>query len=198
MSADCKKKEQAAMQGMCGAVLHFYEKENTMEKFLQVGVLSSTHGIRGEVKVFPTTDDKERFLDLKEVLLDTGKEQIPLEIQNVRFFKQVVILKFKGIDHINDIERYKGRPLFVEREHAVPLEADEYYIADLIGMEVFTEDGAFFGQLQDVIETGANDVYIIDSDEHGEVLIPAIQDCILHVDPEARQMTIHLMKGLIQ
>lgn len=169
-----------------------------MEKFLQVGVISSTHGIRGEVKVFPTTDDKERFLDLKEVLLDTGKEQIPLEIQNVRFFKQVVILKFKGIDHINDIERYKGRPLFVEREHAVPLEADEYYIADLIGMEVFTEDGAFFGHLRDVMETGANDVYIIDSDEHGEVLIPAIQDCILHVDPEARQMTIHLMKGLIQ
>ena len=167
MSADCKKKEQAAMQGMCGAVLHFYEKENTMEKFLQVGVISSTHGIRGEVKVFPTTDDKERFLDLKEILLDTGKEQIPLEIQNVRFFKQVVILKFKGIDHINDIERYKGRPLFVEREHAVPLEADEYYIADLIGMEVFTEDGAFFGQLQDVIETGANDVYIIDSGNSG-------------------------------
>ena len=78
-------------------------------------MISSTHGIRGEVKVFPTTDDKERFLDLKEVLLDTGKEQIPLEIQNVRFFKQVVILKFKGIDHINDIERYKGRPLFVEK-----------------------------------------------------------------------------------
>ena len=82
-----------------------------MEKFLQVGVISSTHGIRGEVKVFPTTDDKERYLDLKKVLLDTGKEQIPLEIQNVRFFKQMVILKFKGIDHINDIERYKGRPL---------------------------------------------------------------------------------------
>lgn len=198
MSADCKKKEQAAMQGMCGTVLHFYEKENTMEKFLQVGVISSTHGIRGEVKVFPTTDDKERYLDLKKVLLDTGKEQIPLEIQNVRFFKQMVILKFRGIDHINDIERYKGRPLFVTREHAVPLETDEYYIADLIGMEVFTEDGAFFGHLRDVMETGANDVYIIDSDEHGEVLIPAIQDCILHVDPEARQMTIHLMKGLIQ
>ena len=74
-----------------------------MEKFLQVGVISSTHGIRGEVKVFPTTDDKERYLDLKKVLLDTGKEQIPLEIQNVRFFKQMVILKFKGLDHINDI-----------------------------------------------------------------------------------------------
>ena len=95
MSADCKKKEQAAMQGMCGAVLHFYEKENTMEKFLQVGVISSTHGIRGEVKVFPTTDDKERYLDSKKGPSGHWKEQIPLEIQNVRFFKQMVILKFR-------------------------------------------------------------------------------------------------------
>ena len=196
MSADCKKKEQAAMQGMCGAVLHFYEKENTMEKFLQVGVISSTHGIRGEVKVFPTTDDKERFLDLKEVLLDTGKEQIPLEIQNVRFFKQVVILKFKGIDHINDIERYKGRPLFVEREHAVPLEADEYYIADLIGMDVITDEGEE-GKLVDVIETGANEVYVVEFDKYGEVLIPAIHDCILDVDIEAMSMKVHLLEGLV-
>ncbi len=123
------------MQGMCGPVLHFPEKEIQMEKLLQVGVISCTHGIRGEVKVFPTTDDKERFLDLKDVILDTGKEQIPLEIQNVSFFKQLVILKFKGIDHINDIERYKRCPLFVKREDAVELEEDEYFIADMIGME---------------------------------------------------------------
>lgn len=169
-----------------------------MEQFLQVGVISSTHGIRGEVKVFPTTDDNARFHDLKEVLLDTGKEQIPLEIQNVRFFKQMVILKFKGIDNINDIERYKGRPLLVKRENAVPLNENEYYIADLIGMDVLTEDGAHFGHLTDVMETGANDVYIIQTDDQKEVLIPAIQECILNVDPDLKQMTVHLMKGLIQ
>lgn len=169
-----------------------------MEQFLQVGVISSTHGIKGEVKVFPTTDDNARFQKLKEVLLDTGKERIPLEIQNVRYFKQMVILKFKGIDNINDIERYKGRPLLVKRENALPLNENEYYIADLIGMDVLTEDGKRFGQLIDVMETGANDVYIIQTDDQKEVLIPAIQECILKVDPEAKQMVIHLMKGLIQ
>ena len=120
-----------------------------------------------------------------------------LEIQGVNFFKQFVILKFKGIDNINDIEKYKGRSLFVERKDAVPLEEDEYYIADMLGMSVYTEDGARFGTLKDVMETGANDVYIIDSDDHGEILVPAIKQCILSVDVEADRMVIHLMDGLI-
>ena len=167
-----------------------------MEQFLQVGVISSTHGIRGEVKVFPTTDDPARFKKLKNVLLDTGKERIELEIQSVKFFKQFVIVKFRGIDNINDIEKYKGKSLMVPREDAVQLEEDEYYIADLIGMEVYT-DGGRFGTLKDVMETGANEVYIIDSDEHGEVLVPAIQDCSLDVDVEKQTMKIRLMDGLI-
>lgn len=167
-----------------------------MEQFLQVGVISSTHGIRGEVKVFPTTDDPARFKKLKKVLLDTGKERLELEIQSVKFFKQFVIVKFRGIDNINDIEKYKGKSLMVPREDAVQLEEDEYYIADLIGMEVYT-DGGRFGTLKDVMETGANEVYIIDSDEHGEVLVPAIHDCILDVDVEKQTMKIRLMDGLI-
>lgn len=167
-----------------------------MEQFLQVGVISSTHGIRGEVKVFPTTDDPSRFKKLKKVLLDTGREQLELEVQSVKFFKQFVIVKFKGIDNINDIEKYKGKGLFVPREDAVPLDEDEYYIADLIGMEVFTEDGRF-GVVKDVMETGANEVYIVESDDHGEVLIPAIRQCILDVDVEERKMVIRLMDGLI-
>ncbi|HJB82090.1 MAG TPA: ribosome maturation factor RimM [Candidatus Mediterraneibacter intestinavium] len=167
-----------------------------MEQFLQVGVISSTHGIRGEVKVFPTTDDAARFKELKKVLLDTGKERIELEIQSVRFFKQFVIVKFKGIDNINDIEKYKGKSLFVAREDAAQLEEDEYYIGDLIGMDVFTEEG-HFGVLRDVMETGANEVYIVDSDSHGEVLIPAIRQCVLDVDVEENRMTVRLMEGLI-
>lgn len=168
-----------------------------MEQLLQVGVITSTHGIRGEVKVFPTTDDADRFKKLKKVILDTGKEMLPLEIENVKFFKQFVILKFKGIDNINDIERYKRCPLLVERENAVPLDEDEYFIADMIGIMVYTEDGKEFGSLKDVMETGANDVYIIDSNEHGEVLIPAIKECILDVDIAEGKMVIHLMDGLV-
>lgn len=168
-----------------------------MEDMLQVGVITQTHGVRGEVKVFPTTDDVNRFKKLKQVILDTGKETMPLEIQSVKFFKQFVILKFKGIDNINDIEKYKRCSLYVTREHAVPLEEDEYFIADMIGMEVCAEDGNIFGTLKDVIETGANDVYVIESAEHGEVLVPAIKECIRSVDIEKEQMMIHLMDGLI-
>lgn len=160
-------------------------------------MISSTHGVRGEVKVFPTTDDVTRFRQLKKVYLDTGREMLPLEIQNVKFFKQFAILKFKGIDNINDIEKYRGKSLMIDREDAVDLDEDEYFIADMIGMKVCTEDGSEFGTLKDVMETGANDVYIIDSLEHGEVLIPAIRECILDVDMDEERMTIHLMEGLV-
>lgn len=168
-----------------------------MEQLLQVGVITQTHGVRGEVKVFPTTDDAARFKKLKHVMLDTGKETLPLEIESVKFFKQFVILKFKGFDNINDIERYKRCPLLIERENAVPLEEGEYFIADMIGMKVITDEGENFGILKDVMETGANDVYVIEHPSEGEVLIPAIKECILDVDIENRQMKIHVMNGLI-
>ena len=168
-----------------------------MEQLLQVGVISSTHGIRGEVKVFPTTDDVKRFKKLKKVILDTGREHLPLEVESVKFFKQFAIVKFKGIDNINDIEKYKGKSLLVDRENAVKLRKDEYFIADMIGLQVYTEDGEAFGVLKDVLETGANDVYIIDSPKHGEVLVPAIKECILSVDIEEGKMIIHLMDGLL-
>jgi len=169
-----------------------------MEQLLQVGVITQTHGVHGEVKVFPTTDDPERFLDLEYVFLDTGREKKKLTIQSVKFFKQFVILKFKGINNINDIEKYKRCSLLVDRENAVELEEDEYFIADMIGMNVLTEDGELFGTLKDVIETGANDVYIINSKKHGEVLIPAIKECILDVNVKESRMLVHLMEGLIE
>ena len=168
-----------------------------MEDLLKVGVITTTHGVRGEVKVYPTTDEPERFLELDYVLLDTGRELRKLEIKNVKFFKNLVILKFKGVDNINDIEKYKGRDLWIPREEGQELEEDEYYIADLLGMSVVLEDGQEFGTLKDVMETGANDVYIVETKEGEEVLLPAIKDCILDVDVENNTMTVHLMKGLI-
>ncbi|MCI8559900.1 MAG: 16S rRNA processing protein RimM [Dorea sp.] len=168
-----------------------------MEDMLQVGVITAAHGVRGEVKVFPTTDDPARFKKSQILILDTGRERLTLKVRNVKFFKQFVILKFEGIDNINDIEKYKRCPLLVRREDAVPLEDDEYFIADMIGILVETEDGETFGTLKDVIKTGANDVYVIASETHGEVLIPAIKECILEVDIEAGRMKIHLMEGLL-
>lgn len=168
-----------------------------MEEYLQVGVISNTHGIRGEVKVFPTTDDPARFKKLKNVFLDTGKEYLELEIEQVKFFKQFVILKFKGYDSINDVERYKQKSLMVDREHAVKLKKNEYFIADLIGLSVYTEDDRPLGTLTDVLQTGANDVYVVEMEEQKEVLIPAIRECILEVDMETRRMKVHLLEGLL-
>lgn len=167
-----------------------------MEDLLKVGVITTTHGVRGEVKVFPTTD-AERFMELEYVILDTVREKRELTIQNVKFFKNLVILKFEGIDNINDIEKYKGKELWVPREEAQELDEDEYYIGDLIGMDVLLEDGTRFGSLKDVMETGANDVYVVETEEGKEVLLPAIHDCIMDVDIEKNAMTIHLMKGLL-
>ena len=167
-----------------------------MEDLFRVGVIANTHGIRGEVKVFPTTDDPKRYEWLKEVLLDTGKEKLPLEISRVRFFKNLVIVKFKGIDNINDIEKYKGSDLFVTRENAVPLEEDEYYIADIIGAVAYTEDGEKFGILKDVLETGANLVYVI-WHEGKDVLVPAIPDCVKDVDVEGKKIVVHILPGLM-
>lgn len=168
-----------------------------MENRLQVGVISSTHGVRGEVKVFPTTDDVKRFKRLKEVILETGKEELLLEIEGVKFFKQFAILKFKGFDNINDIEKYKGKSLFVSRKNAVPLRKDEYFIADLQGLIVEDENGTQIGTLRDVMETRANDVYIVDMTDGRELLLPAIKECILEVDVEGGKIRVHMMDGLI-
>ena len=157
-----------------------------MEDLLRVGVIANTHGIRGEVKVFPTTDEKERFKDLKKVILDMGKEQKVLEIQSVRFFKNLVILKFKGIDNINDIEMYKGKDLLVTREDAVPLEEGEYFIADLLDLDVYSDEDEKIGVLYDVMQTGANDVYVVKTEEGKEILLPAIDECILDIDQIGR------------
>lgn len=168
-----------------------------MEDILRVGVITTTHGLRGEVKVFPTTDDPMRFKKLKEVLLDTGKERRKMTVQSCRFQKNLVILKFKGLDNINDVEQYKKCDLYVSRRHAVKLEENENFIVDLIGLKVVLEDGTEFGVMKDVLQTGANDVYIVETLAGREVLLPAIPECILDVDLNEETMTIHLMKGLL-
>lgn len=164
---------------------------------LRVGIITSTHGVHGEVKVFPTTDDARRFKELKKVLLDTGKEQKLMEIEHVKFFKNMVILKFRGYDSINDIEIYKNKDLLVTRDQAVKLGPDENFIADLIGLQVVTDEGENLGSVTDVIQTGANDVYEVTTPEGKAILFPAIKQCILKVDLEQQQMTVHVLDGLL-
>ncbi len=180
-----------------------------MDDFLQVGIISSTHGLQGEVKVFPTTDDVRRFSRLSSVWLDLPDGKLELEVERVRFFKNMAILKFRGMGHIEDVEKYKGKGLFVTRADAVECGEDEYFIADLIGMEAFAEDGRILGTVRDVLQTGANDVYVVKvredspfaprvADKKKELLLPAIKDCVLDVDVGRRRMSVRLMAGLLE
>ena len=167
-----------------------------MEELLQVGVITTTHGVRGEVKVFPTTDDPARFKKLKKVILDDGKSRREVEIRSVRFFKNLVILGFQGIDTMNDAEKLRQAKLFVTRENAVKLKKDEYFIADLIGLKASSDEGEDLGEITDVLQTGANDVYVISKEGTPDLLVPAIKDCVVNVDIEAGTIVLHLLDGL--
>ena len=161
-----------------------------MEKYLRVGVITSPHGVRGEVKVYPTTDDVMRFKKLDKVILDLGRgETRELKIRQVKFFKNMVILKFDGVDTMNEVEGWRQKDLLITR--------DEFFITDLIGLNVVTDEGETLGTLTDVMETGANDVYCVKTPEGKELLLPAIRDCILDVDLDKEEMLVHVLPGLL-
>ena len=168
-----------------------------MEEYLRVGVIANTHGVRGEVKIFATTDDIRRFKKLRKCVIDTGRERIDVEVESCKFFKQTPILKFKSIDQLNDVERFKGKDLLVHRDHAVKLEKNEFFIIDLIGLNVETDEGMKLGVLTDVLQTGANDVFVVKMADGNEVLIPYIEQCVPEIHPETGKVTVHLLPGLL-
>lgn len=168
-----------------------------MEDIFRIGVITSTHGLRGEVKVFPTTDDVNRFKKLKKCFIRTDKGDIEVEKNTCKFFKNMVILSFKEFNNINDIEKYKGCDLYVTRENAVPLKEDEFYISDIIGAKVYEENGNKLGELSDVLKTGANDVFVVKLPDKKEVLIPVIKEFVPEMDIEAKKITVRLMKGML-
>lgn len=174
-----------------------------MEERFQIGVITSPHGVMGEINVFPTTDDPKRFKRLKEVILSipkTGKtEEKMVEIESVKFFKQMVILKLKGYDDRDAVEKLRQSNLYVTRDKAVRLQKDEYFIADLIGLNVLDHDAADqkIGVVTDVMVTGANDVYVIRMEDDRELLLPAIKQCVLDVDVEQGYIKIHILDGLL-
>ncbi len=164
----------------------------------RIGVFSNTHGVRGEIKVYPTTDDINRFDYVKDVVMDCGREGMKeLEVSGCRYFKNMVIMKFKGIDNINDIEKYKGSDIFVTRENAIPLEEDEYYISDILGADVFDDEDNILGTLKDVMQTGANDVFVVSMKSGREALFPVIDECVKLIDTDNKKVIVHIMSGLL-
>ena len=168
-----------------------------MQEFLEIGQIVNTFGIKGMVKVKPFTDDINRFDNLEKVYVESNKTKKQYEIEEVKYHKDMVLIKFKGIDNINDVLAYKGSSLMVTRENAVKLNKDEYFIADLIGLHVSDDENKLEGKLVDVLETGANDVYVIALSDGRELLLPAIRECVLSVDLQAQEMKIHVLEGLL-
>lgn len=166
------------------------------EELYRIGVITEPHGIKGEIKVYPTTDDPMRIKKIKEIYLDMGKELIPLHPVSVKAQKNLIILKVEEYNDRNAVEVLRKKELFVTRENTVKLKKDEYLIDDLIGLKAIDEDGNEVGTVKDVLETGANDVYEIERTDGTELLLPAIKQCILEVNVEEGYMKVFVMPGL--
>lgn len=168
-----------------------------MVEYLKIGQIINTHGVKGELKIYPLTDDIKRFKKLKQVWMESPDGYRALKVEGVKFVKEFPILKLENIATMNDAEKLKNEYIYVDRENAVKLPKDTYFIADLIGIQVFSEDEKLLGTLTDVLSTGANDVYEITPPEGKSFLIPAIGDVILDVDIKGHRMKVRLLEGLI-
>ena len=166
-----------------------------MEDYFRIGVVTAPHGVHGEMKIYPTTDDMDRFKQVNPVLLTTFRSREIKQIESVKYFKGMAILKLSGIDTMDEAEKYRKAELWVERSQ-LPKIPGKYLIADLIGMDVVTEDGVSIGTLTDVWQTGANDVYVVEKHDGKELLLPKIPSCILNVDEEDRRITVYVLPGL--
>ena len=168
-----------------------------MENFIEIGQIVNSYGIKGQMKIVPFTDDITRFNDLKTIFIEINKELKEFKIEEVKYHKNNVLIKLEGINDINDTEKYKNCYVKIDRKNAVKLPKDTYFIIDLIGIEVFTEDNLFLGKIVDVFPTGSNDVYVVKDELGKQILLPAIGEVIKNVDISNKKMIVKLIKGLV-
>ncbi|MBR0365690.1 MAG: ribosome maturation factor RimM [Clostridia bacterium] len=163
---------------------------------LEVGKIVNTHGLRGEVKVVPWMDAAEDFEELVHVFIKTRQDSVPVTVSGVRYQKNNLIVKFDEFDDINDIEQYKGCVILADRSELPELREGAHYIVDLIGLDVFTEDGERVGVIADVFNTGANDIYDVKREGKKNLLLPVIDEVVKEIDTDAGRVTVHIMEGL--
>ena len=164
---------------------------------LEIGQIVNTFGIKGMVKVKPFTDDIRRFDELKTVYVEKNNNQTEYEIEEVKYHKDMVLIKFKGIDKVEQAEMLRNSYLTVSRDSVEKLEEGRYYIVDLLGLEVYTDEQVLLGTLEDIFNTGSNDIYVVKNKQGKQILLPAIQDVIKQIDIENKKIIVHLLPGLI-
>lgn len=167
------------------------------QEYFEIGQIVNTFGIKGFVKVKPFTDDMERFEELKSVLVVKNKELLEMQIEEVKYQQTVVLLKLKGIEDINMAEKLKGCYLKIQRKDARQLPKDTYFIADLIGLDVYTEDGKLLGKVADIYNNKSNDVYVVKDELGKQILLPGIKEVMKQIDIEHEKIIVHLLEGLI-
>ena len=173
------------------------EKNERLVKRLRIGVIANTHGIKGEAKIFPTGDDPKRFSKIKKVYIIKDGRELCTSMISARYFKNLVICKFEGIDTPEDMKNYKNADIFVDRKDATPLKENEHYIADLIGLNVVTSENELLGILENMFPTGANYVMEVKRTDKKNLLIPYIKQCILDVDLQSGVIKVELIDGLL-
>jgi 16S rRNA processing protein RimM len=168
-----------------------------MYEHLQIGEIVNIHGVKGEIKVYPLTDDPTRYEKLKWFYIDQKGKLEKHKIENVKYFKNMVILKLEGIDDPDQAEALKGSFILIDRKDAVKLSEDSYFICDLIGMQVQDDEGKVLGNLNNVLQTGSNDVYVVRNESGQEILIPALKSVVLEISIQAGIIKVKLPVGLI-
>ncbi|SDF00309.1 MULTISPECIES: ribosome maturation factor RimM [unclassified Paenibacillus] len=170
------------------------------QRMFNVGKLVNTHGIRGEVKIIPTTDfPEERFAQKSELVLQqpNSNNSVSVTVERSRLHKNMYIIKFVQFDNINEVEKYKGWMLKVSEEQLDELDEDEYYYHEIIGCKVVTDEGEELGIIDEILSPGANDVWVVKPAKGKSILIPVIDDVVLTVDVQEKVVTVHIMEGLI-
>ena len=168
-----------------------------MQKYFEVGQIVNTFGVKGMIKVKPFTDDVQRFEELKKVYICKKEKLEEVEIEEVKYHKDMVLLKIKGIEDLNEAEKVKGLYLKIDRKNAKKLPKDTYFIADLLGLEVYSDKEEFLGKVDDIFRTGANDVYLVKDEKGKQLLLPGIPEVIKEIDLEKEKIIVHILKGLV-
>ena len=166
------------------------------QEYFEIGQIVNHFGIKGMVKVNPFTEDISKFKSLNSIFLEKENRLIKIEIEEVKYSKNQVLLKIKGINSIEEAEKYRGCYLKIARKDAKKLPKDTYFIADLIGLKVYTDEGILLGNVDDIYNSGANDIYVVKDEKGKQILLPAIKEVIKQVDLEQEKIIVHLLKGL--
>ena len=167
-----------------------------MTKYLEIGQIVNTFGIKGMIKIKPFTDDIKRFEKLQTIYIKNNQKEKEYEIEEIKYHKNMVLMKLKGINTIEEAEHLRQSYLLVDRQKEEPLEEGVYYIVDLLGLEVYTDKGELLGKVEDIFNTGSNDIYVVKNELGKRILLPGIDEVLKDIDLEKGKITVHLIKGL--